>query len=256
MPARARVRLKLGDEPARTVGRVDGRALIDRLGREAAYRTMLLDLDWRTMDLGLAAHEMVHQLVWDSGLAPRHDAFPIWLHEGFAAQFELIRGGRWAGIGRANDLRLPDWRGLQSPARLEKLIRDVGFGHGYSRDLYAQAWALVYDLRSQHPAEFLTFLDLLRNPIAEPSPADETGGTAGGPPGGRVESCFRRAFGQDLGGLEREWHAFMATVRTPIEQHAPNPGPAAAARPNGRRRASAPITGYDDSAPAVPKPGP
>ncbi len=103
--------MKLGDEPARSVGRADGRALIERLEREVSYRTALLDLDWRASDLGLAAHEMVHQLMADSGLVPRHDAFPNWLHEGFAAQFELIRGGRWAGISRANDLRLPDWRG-------------------------------------------------------------------------------------------------------------------------------------------------
>ena len=91
--------------------------------------------------------------------------FPYWLHEGFAAQFELIRGGRWAGISRANDLRLPDWRGLQPAARLERLVRDADFGRGYQRDLYAQAWALVYYLRTRHPDEFLTFLDLLRNPL-------------------------------------------------------------------------------------------
>ena len=63
---------------------------------------------------GTLAHEMIHQLAADSGLLPRHDAFPYWLHEGFAAQFEVIRGGRWAGISRAHDLRLPDWRDSSS----------------------------------------------------------------------------------------------------------------------------------------------
>ena len=81
-----------------------------------------------------------------------------------AAQFEVIRGGRWAGISRAHDLRLPDWRRIQSPLRLERLVRDAGFGRGYQRDLYAQAWALVYYLRTQHPQQFLTFIDLLRSP--------------------------------------------------------------------------------------------
>ena len=81
-------------------------------------------------------------------------------------QFEVIRGGRWAGIGRAHDLRLPDWRRIQPPLRLEPLVRDAGFGRGYNRDLYAQAWALVYYLRAQHPQQFLTFLDLLRAPDA------------------------------------------------------------------------------------------
>lgn len=233
-PPRARIRMKLGDEPTRLVGRADGRALLERLEREAAYRTMLLDLDWRTIDLGLAAHEMVHQLVWDSGLAPRHDAFPIWLHEGFAAQFELIRGGRWAGISRANDLRLPDWRGLQPPARLEKVVRDVGFGRGYSRDLYAQAWALVYDLRTQHPAEFLKFLDLLRNPVAAPDSAEDGPAADPGasPRGDRVLAAFRRAFGEDLDALDRDWHRFLSGIRTPIEQHAPRSGSAPAAKPD------------------------
>ena len=43
----------------------------------------------------------------------RHDAFPTWLHEGLAAQFETIRGGRWAGVGRRQRPRLPDWRSLR-----------------------------------------------------------------------------------------------------------------------------------------------
>ena len=71
---------------------------------------MLLDLERRSIDLGTAAHEMIHQLAAESGFLPRHDAFPHWLNEGLAAQFEVIRGGRWSGISRAHDLRLPDWQ--------------------------------------------------------------------------------------------------------------------------------------------------
>jgi hypothetical protein len=174
---------------------------------------------------------MVHQLTADSGLVPRHDAFPAWLHEGFAAQFELIRGGRWAGISRANDLRLPDWRGLKPAARLERLVRDTGFGRGYQRDLYAQAWALVYYLRMRHPGEFVTFLDLLRNPLVE---AASDGGpardSAQEPHGERVVAAFRRAFGNDLDVLDGDWHQYMAGIRTPLEQHAPRPGDPASSR--------------------------
>jgi hypothetical protein len=237
-PPRSRLRLKLGDEPARSVGRADGRALIERLEQEVSYRTALLDLDWRSSDLGLAAHEMVHQLMADSGLLPRHDAFPYWLHEGFAAQFESIRGGRWAGITRANDRRLPDWRGLQTSARLERLLRDAGFGRGYQRDVYAQAWALVYYLRTRHPGEFLTFLDLLRNPLVEAGSDDKAAvDSAGGPRGERVLWAFRRAFGNDLDAMDRDWHQYMAGIQTPREQHAPRPGeppPARAGRPARR----------------------
>jgi hypothetical protein len=223
LPARGRLRIKLAEEPARAVGRAEGRALLERLDREIAYRAALLDLDWRAIDLGTAAHEMIHQLTADSGLLPRPDAFPHWLHEGLAAQFEVIRGGRWAGISRAHDLRLPDWRKIQPPPKLDRLVCDAGFGHGYRRDLYAQAWALVYYLRARHPREFLTLLDLLRSPGADDALAP--------PPsrGDRVQEAFRRAFGADLPGLERDWHHFLAGARTPLERHAPTPGPASGA---------------------------
>lgn len=223
VPPRGRIRLRLGDDPARLVDRAGGRAWLDRREREAACRSALLDLDWRANDLGLAAHEMVHQLAHDSGLSPRHDTFPHWLHEGFAAQFEVVRGGRWAGISRGDDRRLPDWRRLRRPARLERLIRDLDFGRGYGRDLYAQAWALVYYLRARQPSGFATFLDLLRNP----APAgDDTESGSPGPRGERIIEAFRRALGEDLDALERDWHRFMAEVQTPIEQHAPRTSPA------------------------------
>ena len=215
-PERARIRIELGDEPVRTVGRTEAKAAIARLEGQIACETMLLDLDRRSIDLGTAAHEMIHQLAVESALVPRHDAFPNWLHEGLAAQFEVIRGGRWSGISRAHDLRLPDWRKIQDPMPLERLVRDGGFGRGYQRDPYAQAWALVYYLRTRHPREFLTFLDLLRSP--------DIGGDAVSSPlarGDRIFRAFQRSFGNDLDALERDWRAFMATVKTPLEQNRP-----------------------------------
>jgi hypothetical protein len=180
--------------------------------RELRREEMLLELERRAIGEGTAAHEIVHLLVTNSGLLPRHDAFPIWLQEGLAMQFELLRGGRWAGIGRAHDLRLPDWRQIQPPPQLDVLIRDVGLTRGYERYAYAQAWALVYYLRTAHPAEFLTFLDLLRSPDASLLELPRTD---------RYRAAFQRAFGSDLAGLERDWHQFMASVQTPLEQHAP-----------------------------------
>jgi Protein of unknown function (DUF1570) len=213
-PARSRIKLKLAGLPARTVGRDEARAFLAKIDDEITCETMLLDLDRRSVDLGTAAHEMIHQLASDSGLVPRHNAFPVWLHEGLAAQFEVIRGGRWAGISRAHDLRLPDWRRLQTPRPLDRLVRNAGFGRGYNRDLYAQAWALVYFLRTQHPQQFLTFIDLLRSPNPAPSesPVSATGD--------RVFDAFQRAFGTDMDKLEGEWRRFMKTVQTPLELHA------------------------------------
>ncbi len=213
-PPRSRIKIKLADLPARTVGHNEAKVLLARIDDEIMCETMLLDLDRRSVDLGTAAHEMIHQLANDSGLVPQHDAFPVWLHEGLAAQFEVIRGGRWAGISRAHDLRLPDWRRLSSPMKLERLVRDAGFGHGYNRDLYAQAWALVYFLRTQRPQQFLTLIDLLRSPdVGAESPVSATGD--------RVFDAFQRAFGTDMDKLESDWRRFMKTVQTPLEQHVP-----------------------------------
>lgn len=223
-PARSRVKLKVTGEPARTVGRAEAKAFIASVDREITSELVLLELDRRSIDLGTAAHEMIHQLAATTGLVSRHDGFPYWLNEGLATQFEVIRGGRWAGISRAHDLRLPDWRKLAEPLALDRLVRDAGFGHGYSRDLYAQAWALVYYLRTQHPEHFLTFLDLLRSPTEG---ADSEAGTRGD----RYFRAFERAFGPDLTNLERNWRVFVDTVKTPLEQHAPaNPPPAKASR--------------------------
>ncbi len=173
--------------------------------RDAVRLALLLDLERLAIGLGVAAHEAIHQLVADTSLAPRPDSFPTWLHEGLAAQFEVIRGGRWAGVGRSNDLRLPDWRALLPAPRLAPLVRDDRFGRGYRRDLYAEAWSLVYFLRKTHPAEFTRFLDLLRSPT--PEPLDDL----------RSLRLFRTCFADDLSILEGEWHRFMRSVTTPLD---------------------------------------
>jgi hypothetical protein len=189
------------------------RAAAIRPGREAPRLLLLLDLEQRAIDLGMAAHEATHQLVAVSGLAPRHDAFPTWLHEGLAAQFEVVRGGRWAGVGRANDLRLPDWRALTPAPPLAPIARDEGFGRGYRRDLYAEAWSLVFFLRKEHPSEFARYVDLLRSPTADAIPDR------------RSFELFRTSFGADLSSLEVEWHRYLRTVSTPLETAPATEGP-------------------------------
>jgi len=172
---------------------------------EVARRAILFDLECRSIDVSTAAHEMAHQLVDASGLCPRPDAFPVWVHEGFATQFEVVRAGRWAGFGRADDFRLPYWRRLVPPPRLASVLRDAGFGRGYHPDRYAEAWALVYFLRKEHPREFLAFLDQLRVPTTEGPARDHLG-------------AFHDAFGAELGDLESRWHRFLGGVRTPAEE--------------------------------------
>jgi hypothetical protein len=170
-------------------------------------RLLPSDAERQAFELGTAVHEMVHLLVTRSGLEPQPGAFPLWLHEGLAMQFEVVRDGQWAGFGRAHDLRLPDWRKIDPPARLVPLVRDVGFGHGYDRSAYAAAWALVYYLRKERPREFLTLIDLFRAPDAEIRPRAD-----------RTVALVSAAFGADLHALEADWHRYMAQVRTPLEE--------------------------------------
>ena len=172
-------------------------------------------------DLGTAAHEMVHLLVEASGLATDPGQFPVWFHEGLAAQFEVVRGGRWAGVGRANDLRLIDWRLSEGPHRLMPLVRDVGFGRGYSGCVYAESWALVYSLQRLHPDRFAALIDRLKTPdrLTRQAPAD------------RFSSLFLEVVGSDPTATQREWLSHLSAMRTPLEENAPTAVEAATISP-------------------------
>lgn len=184
----------------------------DGPGDDEARRRLLKTAEESAYDMGTASHELVHLLVRVSGLDVEPRRLPCWLHEGLAAQFEVYRGGRWAGIGRAHDLRLPTWRAVVTPSALPQLVRDVGFGHGYRKDLYAESWSLVQFLRRTRACEFMTFIDLLRNPESMEVASE----------GDRFLDLFHRAFGDDLTQLERDWAASKADLQTPLERHAPD----------------------------------
>ena len=169
---------------------------------------------YRAEDLGTAAHEMVHLLVEASGLATEPKQLPSWLHEGLATQFEVVRGGRWAGIGRANDLRLLDWRAVASLPRLGPLIRDNGFGHGYSGALYSQSWALVYFLQRTRPDRFVSLIDRLKTPDRLEDSPDAA----------RFINVFLAAFREGLEVIQADWIRTVTETRTPLEENAPGRG--------------------------------
>lgn len=189
---------------------VSSRGNAGRWRRDLARQELLFDLDCRAIDVSTSAHEMIHQLVAATGLCPRPDAFPVWLHEGLAEQFEVVRGGRWAGVGQVNDFRLPFWRRADRPSRLLAVVGDVGFGHGYHPERYAEAWALVFFLRKAHPRDFQAYLDLLRAPDFEPTDRPT-----------RSVAAFRAAFGEGLESLESAWRQFVDDLTLPGEPGGP-----------------------------------
>jgi len=217
MPPRGRLRIGFTGEPTRTLNRTEARDALARFRREVARSQLILDLDRRSVDLGTAAHELIHQLVAVTGFLPEQDDAPRWLHEGFAAQFEVIRGGCWAGISRAHDLRLPDWRAIKAQPQLFPLLGDVGLTHGYDRDAYAEAWGLVYFLRQRRPDAFIAFLDLLRGTDPGMARGSE-----------RNRKHFQTAFGEDLEATEKDWREFLGGVQTPLEEFDEQPAGKAA----------------------------
>ncbi|MEW4567680.1 DUF1570 domain-containing protein [Tautonia sp. JC769] len=212
----ARVRLSFTGERPRAVTRQEAEQRIRALRGEAQRKLLLAELERLRSDQAAAVHELVHQLVIASGLSPRYDRFPIWLHEGIAMQFEAFRGGQWAGLAEVPGHRLDQWRWLRSEPSIDAIVRDEGFGQGYAPAPYAAAWALVFHLRTRQPEAFVAFLDQLRNP--RPGPADH--GAA----------AFHAVFGHDSEALRRDWVAHLQTLRTPIERELP---PRSRKRPPG-----------------------
>ncbi len=206
MPASARLRIGINGATAKVLRKAEAKIELARLRRDADREELLLRLSRRRLNEAVAAHELTHQLVAVSRLAPRHDDFPQWLHEGLAMQFEAVRGGEWAGLGEPADLRLLDYRSIHPEPALVPLLHDAGLGRGYRRDPYAAAWALVYFLRRERPAEFLAFLDRLRLPNAEANPGTD----------GQV-AAFRAVFGADLETLESSWHRAISSLPKPEE---------------------------------------
>jgi hypothetical protein len=151
----------------------------DRLRRERDRQRLLLEESRRRLELGTASHELVHQLVSASRLALRHEDFPRWLHEGLAMQFEAVRGDRWAGLGTSSPFRLEDWDAMHPEPSLAALLTDAGFARGYHQRSYAHAWAFVFFLRNDRPAEFVRLLDGCRMPGHEARGKEELARLAG-----------------------------------------------------------------------------
>ncbi len=203
IPPRQRFRLSVrGEQPSR-VNRAQAAEILAQLRRDIDRVTLLQERDRIRVDLGTAAHELIHQLAIASGLAPRFDSFPNWLHEGIAMQFEEVRGGHWAGFGRVDHRRLEDWRSTEIHPSLRSILEDQGFGGGFDLERYAAAWAFVLYLRKEEPKRFLALVDHHR---------------AGRPPFSVAADypLLTTPTPLDLDDLERAWLDYMSRLDSPL----------------------------------------
>ena len=195
-PRAAGFKIQLAGEPARTVGRTEARALIARLDGEITCETMLLDLDRRSVDLGTAAHEMIHQLASRQrpGAATRRVSGLDARRAGGA-----IRGDPRRPVGGHQPCPRPETTGLAADSRARSSSSAWSGTPGLAAATSATCtprpgpWSIFSapSIRS----EFLTFIDLLRSPSSRGEPAAP-------PPGGdRVFDAFQRAFGTDIDRL-------------------------------------------------------
>lgn len=209
VPPNGRLRVTFAGDRPRVFSRDEAPDEINRLRRETRRDILTLELDRLQIDQAAAVHELIHQAVIATGLAPRFESFPVWLHEGIATQFEAFRGADWAGLVSPSPHRLDRWRALRTPPHLDSLLRDEGFDRGYSADHYAAAWALLYHLRSRNPHALVSLIDQLRNPGLSQTDS---------PP---ISSAFRSAIGADLTAFRLNWFDAMRSVRLPTESETP-----------------------------------
>jgi hypothetical protein len=147
-------------------------------------------------------HEATHQIAFNAGLHQRLADIPLWLSEGLAMFFEtpdLSSSKGWRTIGAINRPRLVRFRqylknrpadSLTTLIADDKRFRDTAT----ALDAYAEAWSLNYFLINRYPKQYAEYLKALgaKGPLLSDTPEERL-------------AEFRKAFGDDLGELDREF---------------------------------------------------
>ncbi len=148
------------------------------------------------------AHEMTHQLAYNSGLQKRGVMYPLWVSEGLATFFESSALTQWDPIYNTARKRtlaeLHARRALLSLRELSVLAGPDALGSSPAA-IYAQCWGLLGFLLTHHPDELSAYLgDLAASPVGRRSSAT-------------LRRDFVRHFGS-IGVLEQDWLEYVASL--------------------------------------------
>lgn len=152
-------------------------------------------------DVTRLTHEVAHQLAFNSGIQKRGVAYPLWVSEGLATNFEFDASVT-AGLERCNTARCKGLLEAYAEGDLVPLRQfvtqttvppDARVGRRY----YAQAWGFFQFILTERPESLRAYLSQLAQ--TRPEQRDE-----------RTQLAeFTEAFGPPE-TLELSWNAFLA----------------------------------------------
>ncbi|NLE37834.1 MAG: DUF1570 domain-containing protein, partial [Pirellulaceae bacterium] len=160
-------------------------------------------------------HEATHQMAGNTGLMPNRSGTPVWVAEGIATYFESPSEAAWAGIGGVNEERLKLYRGMagdEEHAHIDFVVSDDVFmciDPDQMVNAYGPSWALTHFLMAHHFDKLKQYYALLAERRAKgfkPFSAEEN------------LALFKKVFGEDTDTLNAQWHQYMRTLKTDIEQ--------------------------------------
>ncbi|MHC5082580.1 MAG: DUF1570 domain-containing protein [Planctomycetota bacterium] len=108
------------------------------------------------------AHELAHQLAFNTGLQKRGVMYPLWVSEGLATQYETELSYCHT-INLARNDRLLEIASAGRLIRLDEFVclTRLPAGRGQCEDLYAQAWGFFDFLLKYHPDKLKKYLETL-----------------------------------------------------------------------------------------------
>lgn len=182
--------------------------------RFADTLSLLIEVKRENLDIEVVSHEATHQLAANTGLMPADSPIPVWAAEGLATYFEAPKQAAWSGIGSVNAERLGWYRELAPLTKISNIdfiVSDQLFTRSANNfttlHAYGQSWALTHFLMEKHFVKLVAYYrELGKLPKASHAKPEE------------LQKVFDKVFGKDKQALDRQWRAYMRSLRTDLEK--------------------------------------